>query len=127
MGLYPVVAEYPAYKLIDKGDYMFRDGDKIAIAYRSFQGDMLYNFFQLGSVAGYAVKNGEDVEQALERARGFGHKLHYAFGLAVVLHNGPYEQKVVALVEYGQVINAFGRKFRLEKAPNNNVELVEVQ
>lgn len=126
MGTYRTVAEYPAYKLIDKVGYTFRDGDEIAIPYQSARHGTLYNFFQMGSVAGYAVKNGEDVEKALERARGFGHEEHYAFGLAVCLTATPQPQKTVAVLNYGDTIKAFGRYFRLDKAPNSNVHLHEV-
>jgi len=123
---YETVAEYPAYKLVRKGYYQFRDGDEIAIPYQSARHGTLYNFFQLGSVAGYAVKNGDDVEQAMDRARANGHDMYYAFGLAICLTATPQPQKTVAYVEYGEIIKAFGRFFRLDKAPNNNVSLVEV-
>jgi hypothetical protein len=127
MTAYPVIAEYPAYKLINKIGYTFRDGDEIAIPYETKSHGTLYNFFKMGSVAGYAVHNGDDVETSLQRARDNGHDLFYAYGLGTCLTAHKVDQKTVALLNYGDVIKAFGRFFRLDKAPNNNVELVEVE
>lgn len=124
--MFKIVAEYPAYKLIRKLHYTFRDGDKIAVPYTTRKGDTLYNFYQLGSVAGYAIKNGECPFEAVERAKEFGHDLHYAFGLGVCLSAGPVAQKVVAYVEMNDVIRAFGKFWQIMPAPNNNIKLEEL-
>lgn len=122
-----ILAEYPAYKIVEAPEgYMFRDGDTFGIAYRSYRGDTLYNFFKLGSVAGYAVQYGEDVEKALADARERGHELHYAFGLGVSLTSHVRPQERHFGLSYGDEIKAFGRRFRLDRAPNNNVKLTEL-
>lgn len=124
---YKIIAEYPAYKLIDKVGYTFRDGDEIAIPYQSRNHGTLYHFFKMGSVAGYAVEYGDDVEDALARARSNGHALHYAYGLGTMLTADKQAQKIVALLNYGDTIKAFGRYFRLDRASNDNVTLVEIE
>lgn len=123
MTTFRTVAEFPAYKLVRKTHYVYRDGDKIAIPYQSQRYGTMYHFFTMGSVAGYAVKNGEDVEEALKRARGFGHELHYAFSTGTMITAEARPQEVAAYVEYGEIIKAFGKFFRLDKANNDNVTL----
>ena len=78
-------------------------------------------------VASDAAKRGEDPVEAVESAKSFGHKTHYVFALAAVIHNGPKEKKIGFGYNFGDIITFEGIKFRFEPAPNNNVSLVPVE
>lgn len=120
-----IVHEFPAYRLYEPKRWMhYKDGDVIALPYTSMRGDTLFNFYTLGSVAGYAIKNSECPERALARARERGHPLWWANANAVCIHNGPHVQEQRPVFAWGDEIRFHGRMFKLEKAPNQNCKLV---
>ncbi|WLJ71219.1 hypothetical protein [Sphingomonas phage Birtae] len=126
------IADFPAYRIYQP--YVgrkFRHGEKIAIPFQSARHGTLYHFFTLGTVAGYAVQNGECPIEAVKRAEDHNakaakydqHRLYWANANAVCIHNGPHTKEEVPGFEFGQTIILQGHEFRLDKAPNNNVEL----
>lgn len=122
-----VLADYPAYTIIETPAYLtFKHGMKFAIPFQSQRHGTLWHFFTLGSVFGYAVHNGDDVLKNYERAVERGHKLWWANADAVVISNQKEEKKTIFGQNYGDVIKFEGKLFRLDKAPNNNVALVQV-
>lgn len=126
MSMYPVMLDCAGYTLFDKTGCKFRHGDKIAIAYETKRHGTLHRFYNLGSVYGYASENGDDVEAAVERARGFGHKLFWAGQCATIITSHKRDKDTAALVKHGDIIKAFGKFFRIDPSPNDNVSLVEV-
>ena len=114
-----VVIEYPGLKILKPPAYKkFRDGDIIAILVRT-----TWRTYRLGSIYGFYVVNGDDVEAGVARAKANGHSLFWANAEAVVISNPPPPQKVAWGFEFGDTIPAFGKSFVINKAPNDNVSL----
>ena len=126
MSAYPIMFDCAGYTLFDKTGRAFRDGDKIAVAYETARHGTLHRFYRLGSVYGYAVENGDDVEATVNRARERGHDLFWANQCATVITSQQRAKENAALVKHGDVIKAFGKFFQIDPAPNGNVHLVEV-
>jgi hypothetical protein len=128
------IADYPAYRIYKPyAGRKFKDGDKIAIPFKSARYGKLYHFFTLGTVAGYAIRNGDDPIEAIERCKRNmvehphnGHKLYWANANSVTIHNGPYTKEEVPGFEFGDEIILQGKRFRLEPDHNDNCKLVEV-
>lgn len=121
-----ILADYPAYTIIEDKDREYADGEEIAVPYQSMRHGILYNFYQLGSVEAYARKNGVDPVEQVERAKRLGHKLYYAFGLATVITAWKQAKKTVPAFEIGDTILFAGKKFRIDRAPNHNINLEEI-
>jgi len=122
-----ILANYPALTIIEDKDREFTDGDDIAVPYKSANHGTLYNFYRLGSVEDFARRNNEDVDVVLARAKQRGLDPYYAYGLAVSITAWKKEKKVVPAFSHGDVIRAFGKKFRIVPAPNQNIRLQEVE
>lgn len=115
MSSYTILAEYPAYKVLAGCEKDFyAPGDVVRINGSNFA---------LGDVMSYALSNGQCPFEAQQRNSANGHQIYYAFSLASVLSSSPTKQKVVFAQEFGDVITYAGKKFKLLKAPNNNVNL----
>ena len=90
--------------------------------------------FEFGSVVSSAMEDGECPIEALawlEHAKVKwpynGHVSHWLSPTLVCLSILPSAQKAVkAVVKFEEVVQFEGRYFRLEKANNDNVELVDV-
>lgn len=125
------IADFPAYRIYQPyAGRKFKHGDKIALPIESRSHGVLWHFFTLGTVAGYAIQNGEDPVEAIEDCkrrmvedRHAGHKLYWANANAVCIHNGPKTKDEVPGFNWGDTIILQGRTFTLEKAPNNNCAL----
>jgi hypothetical protein len=127
------IADFPAYRIYKAYDgRKFKHGDKIAIPFETRHHGVLYSFFTLGTVEGYAIQNGECPHAALARHEKFaaelrdGRKRYWANADSVCLHNGPVTKIEVPGFNFGDVIILQGHSFTLTKAPNNNVSLVPV-
>lgn len=129
------IADFPAYRIYKSYEgRKFKHGDKIAIPFETRSHGTLYHFFTLGTVAGYAIYNGEcpikrvaEVEARNADAPAYDqHKLYWANADSVCLHNGPVTKIEVPGFNFGDVIILQGHSFTLTKAPNNNVSLVPV-
>lgn len=122
------IADFPAYRIYRPYDgRRFSHGEKIAIPYEARSHGTLYNFFRLGTVAGYAIQNGDDPIEAIENANANGHELYWANGCATVIHSGQKTKEEVPGFEIGDSIILQGKTFVIAKAPNNNIKLVEVK
>lgn len=122
-----LIDDYPAYAIVADKDREYQDGETIAVPFQSRHHGKLYSFYKLGSVATYARKHGEDVDAAIAREKAIGGKLYYAFGLGASLTAWQRPKEVVPGFEIGDIIRFEGKRFRIDRAPNNNVELVEVE
>lgn len=122
-----IVFDFPAYVGVRYDGGELKPGDEFGIPYQSMRHGTLVRFYRLGSVEAYAAKYGEDAEAAVADAKARGHELYWANGCSVVLHNGPKTKKAVWSAEYGDVIRFAGKRFRVDRAPNYNVKLVEVE
>lgn len=129
------IADFPAYRIYKAYDgRKFKHGDKIAIPFETRSHGTLYRFFTLGTVAGYAVQNGEcpiDRVAKVEARNAASpkydqHKLYWANADSVCLHNGPVVKAEVPGFNFGDVIILQGHSFTLAKAPNDNVSLIPV-
>ena len=98
-----------------ENDYArFRDGDVMRIG---------YNHYQIGSVASYAIKNGDCPMEAIEHAKENGHDMYYVFGLGASITAHKQKIDYGRPVEYGQRIIFEGHIFELEVARNQNIGL----
>lgn len=125
-----LIVDYPAYAIYKTPAWRqakMIDEMEFALPFETRTHGTQYYFFKLGSVIGSAIRNGDDPMKALERAKNFGHELHFAFALAVCIHNGPKVKEQKLALNWGDIIGFHGKRFRLDKAPNQNVRLVEVE
>lgn len=122
-----IIADYPAYTIVEDKDREYTDGDVIAVPYQSARYGTLYSFYKLGSVEGYAREYGEDPAEEVARAKQHGHELHYAYALGATITAWEQDKRVVPGFEHGDAIKAFGKKFKIIPAPNQNIRLKEVE
>lgn len=128
------IADFPAYRIYKPyAGRKFKHGDKIALPFESRSHGTQYHFFTLGTIAGYAIQNGEDPIEAIDHCKRMmvehpydGHKLYWANANAVCIHNGPYTKEEVPGFEFGDEIILQGKKFILRPDHNQNVKLEEV-
>lgn len=121
------LADFPAYRIYQPYEgRKFRHGEVIAIPFESQRHGTLYHFFTLGTVAGYAIQNGEDPFPAVEDAKARGHDLYWVNANAVCLSARPIAKEHVPGFKFGDIIILQGHRFRLDPAANNNVKLVEL-
>jgi hypothetical protein len=122
-----VVFDCPGYQIVaaDPNKKWVAD-EQFAIPFQSRHHGVLYHFFQLGSVVSYAMRYKQCPIAGLERAKANGHELHFAFALATIISDPPQAKRTVTGLNFGDVIEFEGRKFKLAPANNDNVRLVEV-
>lgn len=125
-----LIVDYPAYSIFKMPEFRqakMIDGMEFAMPFESARYGTQYRFFQIGSVIGYAVKNGDDPIAALEQAKERGHETEYVFGLGVSISSHQKAKEEKFALNWGDVIGFHGKTFRLAKAPNNNVALIKVE
>ena len=125
-----IIADFPAYTIIKMPIWRqenMRHGDEFAIPFQSRSHGILWHFFKLGSVFGCAVADGRDVIAAYERTKKLGHKVHWANAQAVAITAWKQEKRTVWGLDFGSEISFEGIRFRLEKAPNDNISLIEIK
>lgn len=121
------IADFPAYRIYKPyAGRRFKHGEVIAVPYQSRNYGQLWAFYTLGTVAGFAIAMGEDPFPAVERATKSGHKLYWANQNYVSLTAWGQPKEEHPGFEIGDEIILQGHTFRIERAPNNNIELVEV-
>lgn len=124
-----VVASYPAYDVIlprkdSLTDYpVFKAGAEIAVM---FSGRRNYKMFTFGSAVSYALENNDDPINSYNECIERGHKTHWLNGNCVTVSNMKEAKKEYYLVELGDEILFEGIVFRVDKASNDNLELVKV-
>ena len=124
------IADFPAYRIYKSPAHRrFRHGDKIALPIETRTHGVLWYFYTLVSVEGYAIQNGECPHKALawhlkcaEEMKD-GRQRYWATQNAVCIHNGPKTKDEVTGFQWGDVIAFQGHAFQIDKAPNNNVKL----
>ena len=119
-----IIADFPAYTIIDAGPREFQPGDVIAVPYQSARYGTLFSFYTLGSVEAYAARYNEDPAEAVEQAKERGEKLYWANANGTMLTAEKRAKEIVPGFEIGGEINFAGQIFRIERAPNNNIDLV---
>jgi hypothetical protein len=128
-----IIADFPAYTIVEPEDRCFKHGDQIAIPFTTRTGGTLYRFYTLGTIEGYAVENGEDPMVAIEECERNmrenpyqGHKRYWANQNATVISDGSVAKRTIPGLDYGDIIRLQGKNFLLKSAPNNNIDLVEI-
>lgn len=124
-----LIAEYPAFKLYEMPEWKrnrIKHGDVFAIMFPSRNHGPLPHFFTFGSVFGSAVQNGDDPLEAYCRANDRGHEIRWVNANAVVLSNSPKAQVTRYVMAFGDEISFEGTRYRLDKAPNDNVKLTQI-
>lgn len=124
----------PAYTINKpSSDATYKTGDQIGLPFETKNHGTLYKFFQLGTIAGQAEQDGEDVAEAVadcERRKiefpHMGHKQAWAFSLSTMVSAESQAHRNHDGFEYGQTITLDGNEYRIEKAANENIELIEV-
>ena len=127
-----VLDEYPAYKIVKpiQGEKL-RHGDIIALQWPSRNYGPMWHRYRLGTVAGFAIENGDCPEEEIARCKRqmvedphAGHKLYWANACAVTLSNRVSPQETYRGYQWGDEIILQGKTFRLEKTHNQNCKLV---
>lgn len=124
-----LLADFPAYavyRMPELWQEKMIDGMEFVMPFESARYGTQYHSFKIGSVVGYAIKNGDDPMAAVEHAEANGHDLEYVFGLGTSISNQRHEKGEKFALAWGDEIGFHGKRFRLEKAPNQNVRLVPV-
>jgi hypothetical protein len=120
-----ILDTFPAYTIIG-GNKTFRFGDAFAIGYDTPRHGRLYDFFKLGSVATYAAQYGEDEDAAVEKAKERGHELYWANKQGTIITAHKQAHRTVWGLQIGDEIEVDGQRFRIERASNQNVKLVQI-
>lgn len=119
MSYYTVVAEYPAFKILAGSEKQFyAPGETFMIGLMQYK---------LGDVFSYALKSGKCPMALQQKAYLAGDEIYWAAPMGACLSSSPKKQEVTFAQEFGDVIKYAGKQFKLVKAPNDNVSLVEVQ
>ncbi len=105
---------------------VFKAGDVIAINFPSRSHGMLRHMFRFGSVVSYAAQYNECAIDAIDRARRLGHDLHWLNAQSVSITSHEQERRTYIHAEFGDIVFFEGRHFRLDRASNQNVKMVEV-
>lgn len=122
-----IIAEYPAYKIIENPQAKYKADDVIAIPFKSVRHGTLYHFFTFGSAVSYALKYNECPIKSYNQEKECGNPTHWLNANSVCIHNGPKKQDVVFGQQIGDIVYFEGRKFEIKSAPNNNVKLFEIE
>lgn len=127
-----VIFECPAYKTLAQvervnGLHPFAPGDTMAIVTGNHRGEDLRTIYTFGDVMSYALSYAECPLRAKRQAEQRGHKVYWANPNSVCISNRREAQKVHTEAEFGDVIVYAGKMFRIDRAPNNNVDLVELE
>lgn len=121
-----VVASYPAYDIIKPRVCqftnlpVFKSHDVVALKKPRF-----YKMFTFGSVASFALENGDDPLESYEESKAKGHALYWlnANCVAITAHDEPKETYYE--VNYGDEVLFEGKIFTVEKDFNDNLKLVD--
>lgn len=96
-------------------------GDELACKLRSY-----YTTFQIGSVVSSSLADGRCPLAALERAKGFGHDLHFIFALSTSITSHKQARKTYIGVTIGQRVRFEGRYFEIVRQSNDNLGLKDL-
>lgn len=113
-----------------------KDGEKVVVTTNVQKSDMTAYMFTAGTVEGYARKYRKDPAALLEECRKKGHETAWLIKDGVAIVNSktyPYyyqdiakQWEKAAKLKIGDEVVMEGRKYRLRKGGNDNVELVEL-
>lgn len=81
--------------------------------------------YKIGSVASSAIESDNCPMREIERAKGFGHELHFVFGLGASISNPPRKPDYGTQIRFGETVYFEGRLFTFAKAANDNIKLIE--
>ena len=123
-----IAHENLAHKIfVGKENYEgYKDGDVLAIAYKSINHGTLHNFYTLGSVVSCAIQRCSCPFEAVERAKENGEELHFAFGNGVSITSHTRDQEISFMVKHGDEIKFHGKMFEIVATANNNIGLKPV-
>jgi hypothetical protein len=127
-----VIQSNPAVDYISGTD-VYTSGDTIALPFETARYGTMYHEFQVGTIAGHAAQDGDNVAEAVAECKQkmidhpyMGHKLAWAFGLSVSITAEKRAKKYVRAVAWGDTIELDGVRYTLHQASNQNVALKEV-
>lgn len=106
---------------------IFRAGDVIGLPWETRRYGTQHRWYRFGSCASYALQYDHCPIRSYERAKRKGHKTHWLNAEATVLTDRPSPKETRIGLNWGDEVVFEGRLFRIEKAPNNNAALVEVE
>lgn len=122
MKRFKIIKEYPAYDVVT-----FAEG----VEHKVYDGEVLTDSkhlenWKLSSVVGYAVECGNNPIEKYNDAISKGHETHYAMNLGATLTDYQQEKGQRIEVNYGDIIIFHDIKFKIEKAPNHNINLIKI-
>jgi hypothetical protein len=127
-----VIQSNPAVDYISGSD-VYQSGDTIALPFETARYGTMYHEFQVGTIAGHAAKDGDNVADAVAECKQkmidhpyMGHKLAWVFGLSVSITAEKRAKKYVRAVAWGDAIELDGVRYTVHPASNQNVALKEV-
>ena len=123
-----VLADYPAYEILEPRDMSrgypeIHDEDQLAIMGKRGH----WQICTAGSIVGSAVRNAENVMDAIARAMGRGEKMYWINLNAVCITDQKQEKKRYAGFFVGDRVIMEGKIFEIQHAPNDNFSLVEIE
>ena len=123
-----VLASYPAFDVVKPYTALEFNGEEILNVDDNSEIYMLdlQAKFKLSSVMSYAIQYNECPIEAYQRAVEKGHNVYYMVALGATISNRKEEKRKLVGLEIGQKIQYMGKIFELKKAPNKNVNLVEI-
>lgn len=80
--------------------------------------------FTVGTVIGYALRNGDDPVEAIDQARANGHELVWINANGAVLSAERRPSLGHIIIQLGDRVRLEGRVYTIAAAPNRNLKLV---
>lgn len=118
-----IVQDHPAVAYVKPIRMEVTEGMIIALPFETRRYGTMYREFTVGSIFGYAVKNNSCPMEALERAAEHGHSVYFIYANATIIDNMHHDKKVVPAFNWGDEVKFLGKRFTIEKAPNDNAIL----
>lgn len=132
------IAFYPAYiiarRMLTKGAIIngrrreiefteIKSGESLGLP-RDSRNGRYFQEFKPGSVVSYALENGDDPIESLEKSKKLCHQLHWLNACGAMLTSAPRKQETWTLIMVGMLVRFEGRLFTIQNAPNQNLKLV---
>ena len=123
-----VIVQWPAYGVVEpradfRGDVNVRHGQTIAV---NTGGRLGWTRYTVCTVAGSALERNECPYAAAEQAREHGHDMYSAYANSSSLSDTKSAREWHDGFRFGDVVKLEGKKFTIERAPNQNIKFVEV-
>lgn len=119
-----VVHDYPAYDVVEyekdhRGHIHLKAGDTLVH-------DDVTQHHNIGSVCSSAIEEGDCPHEATERAKGFGHDLHYVYPIGSVISNMKTEKGRRIWINSEDTYCFEGVIFKFEPLRRDHLKMVKV-